>query len=206
LKLLFQPFERLGADQTAIEGTGLGLALSKALAAAMGGTLGMESEVDRGSTFWVELARSEAPAETAARIRARPDGSARDSGVTGTVLCIEDNISNRRLMELVLARRPGVRLVWAAQGQAGLDLARAHRPDLIVLDLHLADMHGEEVLRRLWEDPCTRAIPVAVLSADATPAQTSRLLAAGATAYLTKPLDVGQVLQLLDEKLKDRSS
>jgi CheY-like chemotaxis protein len=105
----------------------------------------------------------------------------------------------------VLARRPGVRLVGAAHGQAGLDLVRADPPDLILLDLHLPDMHGEEVLRRLWEDARTRAIPVAVLSADATPTQTSRLLAAGATAYLTKPIDVSQVLQLLDEKLKKRS-
>ena len=205
VKLLFQPFERLGADQTAVEGTGLGLALSKALAEAMGGTLGVESEVDRGSTFWVELARSEAPAETEAPVRARPDTSARDSGVTGTVLYIEDNISNRRLMERLLAHRPGVRLIEAPEGQAGLDLARAERPDLILLDLHLPDMSGDDVLRRLWEDARTRAIPVAVLSADATSAQMKRLLAAGATAYLTKPLDVGQVLQLLDERLAGTS-
>ncbi len=206
VKLLFQPFERLSADQTTVEGTGLGLALSKALAEAMGGTLGVESEVDRGSTFWVELARAEAPAETEAPVRARPDASARDAGVTGTVLYIEDNISNRRLMERLLARRPGVRLIAAPEGQAGLDLARAERPDLILLDLHLPDMSGDDVLRRLWADPHTRTIPVAVLSADATPAQTKRLLAAGAIAYLTKPLDIGQVLQLLDEQLAGTSS
>jgi PAS domain S-box-containing protein len=203
LHLLFQPFERLGAEQTPIEGTGLGLMLSKGLAEAMGGTLGVESEVDRGSTFWVELALSEASAATTApSARAHPYASGRDSGVTGTVLYIEDNISNRRLMERVLARRPGIRLVGAGQGQAGLDVARADRPDLILLDLHLPDISGEEVLRRLWEDARTRAIPVAVLSADATPAQIKRLLAAGASAYLTKPIDVGQVLQLLDDKLE----
>jgi PAS domain S-box-containing protein len=203
LPLLFQPFERLGAEQTVIEGTGLGLMLSKGLAEAMGGTLGVESAVDRGSTFWVELARAEATVETvSAPIAARPDATHHDSGVTGTVLYIEDNISNRRLMERVLARRAGVRLLGAAQGQTGLDLARTHRPDLILLDLHLPDLPGEEVLRRLWEDSGTRAIPVAVLSADATPAQTRRLIAAGATAYLTKPINIGEVLQLLDEKLQ----
>ncbi|MBI4886937.1 MAG: response regulator [Acidobacteria bacterium] len=202
LELLFQPFERLGAEQTGIEGTGLGLVLSKGLSEAMGGTLGVESEVDRGSTFWVELALAEPAAEAAASsVRVRADASSQDSGVTGTVLYVEDNISNRRLMERVLSRRPTVRLVGVAQGQAGLDIARADRPDLILLDLHLPDMHGEEVLRRLWEDPQTRAIPVAVLSADATPAQARRLRAAGATAYLTKPLDVSQVLQLLDDTL-----
>jgi hypothetical protein len=207
LQLLFQPFERLGAEQTGVEGTGLGLVLSRGLAEAMGGSLGVESEVDRGSTFWVELALADPAAETAASpLRAHPDASGQDSGVTGTVLYIEDNISNRRLMERLFARRPGVRLVGAAQGQAGLDLARADRPDLVLLDLHLPDMNGEEVLRRLWEDPHTRAIPVAILSADATPAQAKRLRAAGAMAYLTKPLDVSEVLQLLDDTLAKRSS
>ncbi|OFW16205.1 MAG: hypothetical protein A3H29_15485 [Acidobacteria bacterium RIFCSPLOWO2_02_FULL_67_21] len=202
LRLLFQPFERLGAEQTGIEGTGLGLVLSKGLAEAMGGTLGVESEVDRGSTFWVELALADAVAEPAASsTRARPNESGPDSGVTGTVLYIEDNSSNRQLMERLLARRPGVHLRGAGQGQAGLDLARIDRPDLILLDLHLPDMGGEEVLRRLWEDPETRAIPVAVLSADATPAQARRLRAGGAMAYLTKPLDINEVLQLLDDTL-----
>jgi PAS domain S-box-containing protein len=205
LALLFQPFERLGADQTAVEGTGLGLALSKALAEAMDGSLGVESEVDRGSTFWVEFARSEAPAAGETPVRGRPGPAAADPGVTGTVLYIEDNVSNRRLMERVLARRPGVRLIAAAEGQTGLDLALAEQPDLILLDLHLPDMNGDDVLRRLWEDARTRAIPVAVLSADATPAQARRMLAAGATAYLTKPIDISQVLQLLDERLAGTS-
>jgi PAS domain S-box-containing protein len=207
LTLLFQPFERLGAEQTGIEGTGLGLVLSRGLAEAMGGKLGVESEVDRGSTFWVELALADAT-DTRATIPAgeRAEASSQDPGATGTVLYIEDNLSNRRLMERLLARRPGVRLVGAAQGQAGLDLARADRPDLILLDLHLPDMHGEEVLRRLWEDPNTRAIPVAVLSADATPMQATRLRAAGATTYLTKPLDVSEVLRLLDDTLARRPS
>ncbi|MGH2437448.1 MAG: response regulator, partial [bacterium] len=175
LTLLFQPFERLGAEQTGVEGTGLGLTLSKALAEAMGGTLGVESEVDRGSTFWVELALADPVQGAAAPMRVHEAASAHDSGVKGTVLYIEDNVSNRRLMERLVARRPGVRLVGVSQGQAGLDLARADPPDLILLDLHLPDMRGEEVLRRLWEDPRTRAIPVAVLSADATPAQAKRL-------------------------------
>ena len=202
LQLLFQPFERLGAEQTRVEGTGLGLTLSKGLAEAMGGTLGVESAVDRGSTFWVELALSAGPGEAAELpVRPPPDVSGPDSRVTGTVLYIEDNASNRRLLERVLARRPGVRLIGAGNGQAGLDMVRAGPPDLILLDLHLPDMHGEEVLRRLWEDPRTRTIPVAVLSADATVAQTRRLLAAGATAYLTKPLDISQVLQLVDQTL-----
>ena len=202
LNLLFQPFERLGADQTAIEGTGLGLMVSKGLAEAMGGTLGVESRVDHGSTFWVELPLSEAQGEIAVQpVEGHSAARSSDSGATGTVLYIEDNPSNRRLMERLLSRRPGVRLIGASNGQAGLDLACADRPDLILLDLHLPDMRGEDVLRRLSEEPRTRVIPVAVLSADATPAQARNLLAAGAAAYLTKPLNVDDVLRLLDEHL-----
>lgn len=108
-------------------------------------------------------------------------------------------------MERLLARRPNVRLIAAPGGEAGLVLARTERPDLILLDLHLPDMSGEEVLRRLRDDASTQGIPVSVLSADATPAQTRRLLAAGAIAYLTKPLVVPQVLQLVDVTLGKRS-
>jgi signal transduction histidine kinase len=206
LSLLFQPFERLGAEQTDIEGTGLGLVLSKGLAEAMGGTLGVQSEVDRGSTFWVELALANTAAvTTTTQIREHPHAPEPDPGTTGTVLYIEDNISNRLLMERLLGRRPGIRFLGAGQGQVGLELARADPPDLILLDLHLPDMNGEEVLRRLWEEPRTRAIPVAVLSADATQAHARRLRAAGAIAYLTKPLDVGEVLRLLDDRLTSRT-
>jgi CheY-like chemotaxis protein len=200
LELLFTPFERLGAERTSIEGTGLGLALARGLAHAMGGTLGVSSEVDRGSRFWIELPLSsdQQPCQT---VRTTAPRTLDAGSGAGTVLYIEDNVANVRLMQRVLQRRPGVKLVHAAEGQLGVDMAREHRPDLILLDLHLPDLPGEEVLRRLWEDPLLRLIPVAVLSADATPSQTRRLLAAGATAYLTKPLDVAEVLQLIDDRL-----
>lgn len=123
-----------------------------------------------------------------------------------TVLYVEDNLSNLALVQRILARRPDVRLIEATQGQAGLDLARAHRPDLILLDLHLPDIHGSEVLRLVKSDPKTREIPVVVISADATQGQIERLLAAGARGYLTKPLDVRKLLSLLDETLSDRVS
>jgi PAS domain S-box-containing protein len=203
LELLFQPFERLGADQTAVEGTGLGLALSRRLAEAMGGTLGVASVVDEGTTFWVELTRSTAPP---ARVEAAP---ARDlspwaavpSGATGTVLYIEDNPSNVRLMERILSRRPGIRLTHASSGEDGIRRARAEQPDLILLDLNLPDLSGEEVLRQLQQDPALRRIPVTMLSADATPAQSRRMMASGAVAYLTKPIDIAQVMQVIDERL-----
>jgi CheY-like chemotaxis protein len=123
------------------------------------------------------------------------------AAISGTVLYIEDNASNVRLVERLLKqRRPGITLLNAVDGELGVSMAVTHQPDLIFLDLHLPDTSGEEVLRRLWEDARTRAIPVAVLSADATVHQNRRLMIAGATAYLTKPLDVTQLLALLDER------
>jgi hypothetical protein len=123
-----------------------------------------------------------------------------------TILYIEDNRSNLELVQRVLARRPGVTLLVATQGQPGLEMARTQVPDLILLDLHLPDMTGEEVLRHLRETPQTREVPVVVISADAIPAQIERLLAAGAQAYLTKPLDVKQFLSLLDQIVAARPS
>ena len=204
IEMLFQPFERLGAEQTEIEGTGLGLALSKGLAEAMGGSVGLASEVDRGSTFWVELMGVEAPVRQESGATRAAGGPGGPSTTTGVVLYVEDNTSNVRLFERIVAHRPGVRLLAAAQGQRGLELAVGHRPDLIFLDLHLPDMHGEELLHRLWADVRTRGIPVVILTADATPAQGRRLLAAGATAYLTKPFEIARVLGLLDDVLADK--
>ena len=197
LAVLFTPFERLGVEASGIEGIGLGLALSKGLAEAMGGTMGVESAVGRGSTFWIELARAENPNGVAERVAGQVPVSPMTRG--STVLYIEDNLSNLRLIEQVLARRPGVRLLSAMQGRLGLELAREHRPSLVLLDLQRPDMPGDEVLRRLREDPRTSQIPVVVISADASPGQVQRMLSAGAQTYLTKPIDVRAFLRILDE-------
>ncbi len=197
---LFTPFDRLGAEERGVEGTGLGLALTRRLVEAMGGTVGADSAVDRGSSFWVELPRGEAPSGTATL---PAEASAQTSGSAGTVLCIEDNLPNLRLVEGVLAYRPAVKLLSAMQGGLGLELAQEHRPSLILLDLQLPDIPGAEVLRLLQRDPRTRQIPVVVLSADATPGQTKRLLADGAREFLTKPLDVKELLRVLDDALLD---
>ena len=202
LERLFQPFDRLGAEQTPVEGTGLGLAVSRGLAEAMGGTLGVTSEVDRGSTFWIELALSEGERPRAgAGAETRLGAPAQPRQTAGIVLYIEDNQSNVRLMERVLERRPGVRLLHAPNGADGLRLAKDANPDLILLDLHLPDMSGEDVLRQLWQDVALKRIPVAILSADAMPAQSRRLKAAGAIAYLTKPIDISQVMRTIDDSL-----
>jgi CheY-like chemotaxis protein len=206
LPLLFSPFERLDADQGDVEGTGLGLALSRRLAEAMGGTLDVSSTPGQGSTFWVELAVVEGPVEREVRLSGAPIDEPSPplaAACRHRLLYIEDNLANLRLVERVLARGPAVEVIAAMQGRIGLDLARQPHPAVILLDLHLPDISGEEVLQQLREDPATASIPVIVLSADAAPGQVQRLVAAGALAYLTKPLNVRELLRLLDQTLDD---
>ncbi|MBI4264645.1 MAG: response regulator [Acidobacteria bacterium] len=200
LSLLFTPFERLGAEFSGIDGTGLGLALSRGLAEAMHGELRADSVVDQGTTLYLDLpACATGLVHTTGGERAAAEGT----GMTGTVLYIDDNLSNVQLMQRLLARRrPQVEFLSASDGRTGLEVAGARLPSLVLLDLHLPDMRGEEVLRQLWEGAATRHIPVAVLSADAMAAQKRRLVASGAVAYLTKPFDVGDVLQLVDGVLR----
>src|SRR2546430_367722 len=175
---LFQPFDRLGAEARGVEGTGLGLVLSKRLVEAMGGAIGVESVPGEGSTFWVEFPQAESPVERLERVAAEVAGLPASSRLTGTLLYVEDNLSNLRLVERTIALRPGVKLIPAMQGRLGLALAQQHRPDLILLDLHLPDISGDQVLRALHEDPELSQTPVVVLSADATPGRVPRLLGA----------------------------
>jgi signal transduction histidine kinase/CheY-like chemotaxis protein/CHASE3 domain sensor protein len=203
VKKLFKPFERLESDRTEVSGTGLGLVVSKRLVEAMGGTIGVESAIGLGSRFFVEFAMIADPSvclETEGAKVALAAGGLRPQ--RGTVLYIEDNSSNLRLVEQILSHRPGIRLLSAMLGQLGLDLAELHSPEWILLDVHLPDISGEEVLRRLRLNPRTRHIPVTILSADATAGQISRLMDAGARDYLTKPLDVRKLLGLLEETIR----
>lgn len=199
---LFTAFDRLGTEST-VEGTGLGLALSKRLVEAMSGAIGFETTASTGSTFWVELPRAEsqlgtigALAEHAAALPAPVAPRRR-----GRVLYVEDNLSNLTLMERIVARHARVNLMHAMSGGHALGMARLHRPDLILLDLHLPDVSGEEVLSQLRQDTVCQNIPVIVISADATQAQIDRVIAGGAYAYVTKPLDLKTFIGLLDEVL-----
>jgi signal transduction histidine kinase len=202
---LFTPFDRLGAEQSTVEGTGVGLALSKRLAELMKGTLSAQSTLGTGSTFSIELPLAEGQSVDLGQLdeSVMPSPTATPLQNMDTVLYIEDNLSNLKLIERILSRRPEINLISAMQGNLGLELAREHHPALILLDLHLPDINGDEVLRRLQADEQMREIPVVMISADATPRQIERLRAEGARDYLTKPLDVKQFLEMLDDQLAD---
>jgi PAS domain S-box-containing protein len=198
LERLFRPFDRIGAELGGVEGTGIGLALSKGLVDAMGGSIGVDSRLDAGSTFWVELPRAEGPLERLVRTQPGGEPEASSEARSQVILQVEDNVSNLRLVQEIVARQPGLTLLTAKTGREGIALARTNRPDLILLDLHLPDISGREVLRELRTAPETSPIPVVILSADATPGQVARLMEAGAFGYLTKPLDVSAFLRMID--------
>jgi signal transduction histidine kinase/CheY-like chemotaxis protein len=199
---LFVAFERLDADQTAIEGTGIGLALSKRLTELMHGEIGVESTPGSGSTFWVRLPLVDGHAEDS-----HHPGDAASEDQVGhpvsqqrwDVLCIEDNPANLRLIERILGRRQNIRLHTAEAPGLGLELAAAHRPALILLDINLPDMDGYAVMQCLRESEVTRDIPVVAISANAMPKDLARGKAAGFMDYLTKPLQVDRLLRLVDD-------
>jgi PAS domain S-box-containing protein len=201
---LFAPFDRLDAASKGIEGTGLGLALSKGLMEAIGGSLGVESQEGAGSTFWMELPL----ATTSSNFLEAPmdAGSSQltNETLTATVLYIEDNVGNVRLMERLMVHRPNVRLITALEGKLGFELARQQRPDLILLDVHMPDLSGYEVLELLRDDDGTASIPVVMLSADASHEQVRKFSDAGARDYLTKPLDLQIFLSQLEFYLSER--
>ncbi|MFN2450931.1 MAG: hybrid sensor histidine kinase/response regulator, partial [Candidatus Dormibacteria bacterium] len=196
---LFSPFERLSAATTEVEGTGLGLALSRTMAEAMGGSVGVRSRLGEGSTFWVELPPAVAARAVRASRRSAPDPvlAQRSYPRERRVLYVEDTASNLRLVEGIVTRRPNLHMETAQTGEEALVIAGTLLPHLVLLDLHLPDLPGEQVLERLRAAAPTTDVPVVMLSADATQAQADRLLAAGANDYLTKPIDVRRLLRLL---------
>ncbi|MBX3636729.1 MAG: PAS domain S-box protein [Rubrivivax sp.] len=198
---LFRPFERLDAAAAGIEGTGIGLAISRRLVELMHGSIGVASAPGQGSVFWIRLPRAR---DAAAAALPAGDGGDALAGAPPAmtsdrcVLYIEDNPSNLRLVEDIVAMRPRWRLCAADTPAAGLTLARTLRPDLVLLDIHLPEMDGFAVLRALREDPALRGTPVVAVSANAMPSDLARGEAAGFDDYLTKPLVVARLLALLD--------
>jgi PAS domain S-box-containing protein len=202
LPRLFEPFDRLGAEATDVEGTGIGLALSRGLAEMMGGRIEVESLLGRGSTFTLVLPTADA--ESLALPDDVDQADADGVSTTSLVLSVEDNPANAMLMRSVVARRHGVVLREATTGADALASAFQQCPDVVLLDLHLPDMRGEEVLRRLRSDPRTATVPVVVISADAGPDVRSRLSEMGADAFLPKPADIAAVMSWIDHPMQAR--
>ncbi|MEX2279976.1 MAG: CHASE3 domain-containing protein, partial [Acidimicrobiia bacterium] len=198
---LFTPFDRLGAGATDQQGTGLGLVLSRHFVEAMGGKLSVESAPEEGSTFTISLPRTDPHVLETDRTDPQPVAIPIADHNQKMVIYIEDNPSNVDLIERILAFRSHISLEVAMQGRLGLDLIGQHHPDLVLLDLHLPDMDGKDVLEEMRADPVTRHIPVLIISADASPGQIQRLLDAGATGYVTKPIDVLELLHHIDSLL-----
>jgi signal transduction histidine kinase/ActR/RegA family two-component response regulator len=208
LAALFQPFNRLGQENGPQEGTGIGLVVTRRLVGMMGGEMGVTSSPGEGSVFWIELARAEARAGAAAAAGGAPAAAPAAAGgaVPHTLLYVEDNPANLRLVQEIVRFRPGLRLLSAADGPAGLALARAERPDVVLMDLNLPGMSGFEVLAQLRRDAATAAVPVIALSANAMQHDIERGLAAGFARYLTKPIDIDKFNEAIDGVLAQRAN
>jgi len=204
LAQLFQPFNRLGREAGAEEGTGIGLVVTKRLVELMGGAIGVDSAVGVGSMFWIELRLTSAP-ELAAREAVRASQmlpQAPMGAAPRTLLYVEDNPANLELVEQLVARRTDLRMMSATDGKQGIDIARSFLPEVILMDINLPGLSGIEAMRILRADPSTAHIPIIALSANAMPRDVEKGLEAGFFNYLTKPIKVDRFMSALDIALR----
>jgi CheY-like chemotaxis protein len=202
LTQLFQPFNRLGKEAGIEEGTGIGLMVSKRLVELMGGVIGVESTLGVGSVFWIDLNLTAEPQPAAAEPKAVAQALGHADAQLRTLLYVEDNPANLMLVEDLIARRPDIRLLSATDGNRGVEIARASRPDVILMDINLPGVSGIQALKILRADPATAHIPVVALSANAIPRDIEKGLEAGFFNYLTKPIKVNEFMDALDMALK----
>ncbi|HWV98600.1 MAG TPA: PAS domain S-box protein, partial [Candidatus Acidoferrum sp.] len=204
LAQLFQPFNRLGQEAGGQEGTGIGLVVAKQLIELMGGVIGVESTVGAGSVFWFDMVAAVEPqlVVDSSQSLAPVPSPVPNGPRLRTVLYVEDNPANLKLVEQLVARRPDLRLLSAGDGTAGLSLARTYIPEVILMDINLPGISGIETLRLLREDPLTARITVAAVSANAMPRDIEKGMQAGFFSYLTKPIKVKEFMEMLDAALE----
>jgi PAS domain S-box-containing protein len=200
---LFQPFNRLGQEANAEEGTGIGLVVCKRLVELMGGVIGVESTIGTGSVFWIELnlTAAQTPHSKAVKPTSIANRRAGGTGQLHTLLYVEDNPANLMLVEGIIERRSDIRLISARDGLQGIELARAAMPDAILMDINLPGISGIDALKALADDPTTAHIPIIALSANAIPRDIEKGLQAGFFRYLTKPIKVVEFMHTVDEAL-----
>jgi PAS domain S-box-containing protein len=203
LAQLFQPFNRLGQESGTEEGTGIGLVVTKRLVELMGGTIGVESTVGVGSEFWIELIRDVTPQLAPGHtIPVELTPQAQENGALRTLLYVEDNPANLMLVEQIIESRSQLHMLSAHTGNLGIALARAHLPDVILMDINLPGISGFQALKMLREDLETAHIPVLAISANAMPRDIEIGLEAGFFRYLTKPIKVNEFMNALDDALE----
>jgi CheY-like chemotaxis protein len=198
---LFEPFDRLGAENSTTEGTGIGLTIAKSLVEQMGGKISVDSIIGKGSTFWLEMPKS---TKTAEQQPVETEGlrSSAEEDIEGMILYVEDNPANLELVRKIMGLHPGVDFIDAPTGELGLERARAEVPDVILLDINLPGLDGFEVLDKLRVMPETRHIPVIALTAAATEADIERGQAAGFFSYLTKPIAARELISTVRRALR----
>lgn len=204
LAQLFEPFNRLGQEDSDEEGTGIGLVVSKRLVELMNGSIGAHSTVGVGSDFWIELNLADPQSlilDAAEELALLPSPAQAGTAVR-TLLYVEDNEANMELVAQLIARRPDVRLLRAEDGVRGIAMARTHLPDVILMDINLPGISGLQALGLLHDDPLTTHIPVLALSANAMPRDVEKGLEAGFFRYLTKPIKIAEFLLALDQGLE----
>jgi CheY-like chemotaxis protein len=202
LEQLFQPFNRLGQENGAMEGTGIGLVVTSRLIDLMEGTIGVESTVGEGSEFWIELPQADMPQladEIALTAELSPQANVNSR--QPMLLYVEDNPANLMLVEQIIEGHPRISMMSASEGDQGVVLARTHLPDVILMDINLPGISGIEAMNILRKDPATKHIPITALSADAMTQNIEKGLEAGFFLYLTKPIKINELMSALYEAL-----
>lgn len=203
IEQLFQPFNRLGQEANAEEGTGIGLVMTKRLVELMGGAIGLDSVVGQGCVFWVEMDLTNTRVQDVGEVSDEPTKTYRQTNAAQHLLLyVEDNPANLMLVEDLIARRPDIKLITARDGLEGVALARSALPDMILMDINLPGISGITALLILAKDPSTKHIPIVALSANAMPRDIAKGLEAGFFRYLTKPIKVNEFMDTLDLTLK----
>lgn len=200
IQKLFSPFERIGAEKTEVEGSGLGLLIVKKLTEAMGGRIGVNSEPGKGSEFWIELPLSATEEPGTKTEDIVPNNALSQSNRTGTILCIENDVSNVDLVEQILSsHRPGIKLINEVNGNKTLDIAVDYKPNLIILDLNIPGVNSETIIKEIQQHKKTKSIPVVAIGTDAMPHQIDKIISMGASDYIAKPIDIFSFLSIIDK-------